>query len=329
MWLSPECQKDLVSVIVPTYNRASVLTDAMNSVYGQTYRPIELIIVDDGSTDPTKDIVATFSEQVANDGLFKVKYIPKSNEGCQAARNHGLRCSAGDFIQLLDSDDVLCRNKISNAVRLYKSDATIDLVFSKWVVDNGRRIIPMSGPPLGGVSLLSSVVSGNLCIFSPIYRRNILVRVGPFNEELLEAHDIEYSTRVMQCIRRVERDDECGGVYRIGKTASSITGSCTAGTLQSEWHVNQWQKRLILKEPAEELKDRALALLSRRAYSIASRSLSANCPSLGLRILVTEYRIWLPLAPKQTLKRLILVLRLSTNAVMGLFWRFSRLRRSC
>ena len=310
MWASPNFVTGLASVIIPTYNRAPVLADAMESVYNQAYRPVELVIVDDGSTDSTKEVVATFIESKAGDSRFAVRYIAKSNEGCQVARNVGVRVARGEFLQFLDSDDILKDQKLANAVRLYNENPALDLVYSRWLVDNGKRFIEMPGPSPAGVSLLSEAVIHNLCIFSPVYRRKIILEVGPFNENLHEAHDVEYCTRVIQKTNRAARDDMIGGVYRLGKTENSITGFVDPHTLRSKWDVNRWQKRLLQDEPRSEPRNRALERLGRRAHSIAAQSINAGDPGLGLRIMLREYRLWCPLTPKRTARSLFLVSKL-------------------
>ena len=321
MWAPAKCQVDLVSVIIPTFNRADVITDAMQSVYQQTYRPIELVIVDDGSTDSTNKVVATFSEKYCDDKLFTVNYIAKTNEGSQVARNVGVRVSSGEFIQFLDSDDILCDHKLANAVRFYRGDPAIDLVYSRWLVDNGKRLIEMNGPSPSSASLLCEAVLCNLCIFSPVYRRNCLLDVGPFNEELMKAQDIEYCMRVVSRTNKAVRDDMIGGVYRLGKTENSIIGSVNPGKLRSEWKVNRWQKHLLGSEPRGLARDRAFALLNRRANSIATRSIAGGCPELGLRIMISEYKLWWPLTPKRTVKCLILSSRLLIEFIKQFFLR--------
>ena len=310
MWASPKHEANLVSVIIPTYNRAAVLPDAMESVFKQTYRPIELIIVDDGSTDSTGEIVISFSRKAAGDSLFTLRYIAKNNEGSQVARNAGVTVSTGEFLQFLDSDDILNPDKLANAVRLYREDPTIDFVYSPWIVDNGKRLIEMNGPDLNGLPLLSEAVLHNLCVFSPVYKRKSLLKIGPFNEKLFKAQDIEYCTRAISMTTNAAKDDSIGGIYRLGKTENSIVGSLDPDKLRSEWNVNRWQRKALHAEPRTQSKDRALALLVRRAQSIAERSSSGGCPGLGLRILITEYRLWWPAEPKRTTKCLLLGARL-------------------
>jgi glycosyltransferase involved in cell wall biosynthesis len=122
--------KTLVSVIIPTYNRESYLRKAIQSVINQTYRPIECIIVDDGSTDDTKKMVDNLALQPEND--FFIKYIYQTNSGSQVARNTGTQASTGEFIQYLDSDDLLYPEKIKEQVSYLNSSPDVDGVFGDW-----------------------------------------------------------------------------------------------------------------------------------------------------------------------------------------------------
>src|SRR6187551_2399542 len=97
----------LVSVIVPTFNRAYCLNRAVDSVLAQTHANCEVLIVDDGSTDDTAERVQQWYGNRSN-----VRYLKQANAGVSAARNTGLRAATGDFIALLDSDDVWLRWKI-------------------------------------------------------------------------------------------------------------------------------------------------------------------------------------------------------------------------
>jgi glycosyltransferase involved in cell wall biosynthesis len=91
----------LVTVLIPTYNRAYCLGRAIDSALAQTYPHVEVVVVDDGSTDSTPDLVRT-----AYGSDPRVRYLPKKNGGVSSARNHGLRAARGDYVAFLDSDDV-------------------------------------------------------------------------------------------------------------------------------------------------------------------------------------------------------------------------------
>lgn len=101
--------KNFVSVIIPTYNRSSFLTKAITSVLNQSYTHLELIVVDDGSTDDTADVVHTFKAK----STVPVRYIYQENRGPASARNKGMASAQFDFIAFLDSDDWFHKNKIA------------------------------------------------------------------------------------------------------------------------------------------------------------------------------------------------------------------------
>src|SRR3954468_10533282 len=101
------------SVVIPTYNRAAYLAEAVRSVRDQTYPAHEIIVVDDGSTDNTAQVV----EILANDGI-PLRYLRQANQGVAAARNRGIQAAAGDWIALLDSDDTWLPRKLEAASTL-------------------------------------------------------------------------------------------------------------------------------------------------------------------------------------------------------------------
>src|SRR5262249_32810495 len=102
-WMSNDHQARLVSVIVPTYNRAGLLTEALESVRRQSYRPLEVLVADDGSTDDISSIVDQFQRQLGEDVSLRVRFLRQAHAGVSAARNLGLIESQGEFIQFLDS----------------------------------------------------------------------------------------------------------------------------------------------------------------------------------------------------------------------------------
>jgi glycosyltransferase involved in cell wall biosynthesis len=91
--------KPLVTVVIPAYNQGQYLAEAVRSVLAQTLQPVEIIVVDDGSTDATSEVAATFSDRIV--------YIRQTNQGLAAARNTGIKAAQADLIKLLDSDDAL------------------------------------------------------------------------------------------------------------------------------------------------------------------------------------------------------------------------------
>lgn len=114
--------KPLVSVIVPTYNCAAYIGEALSSVFEQTYSTYEIIVVDDGSTDHTEKVLAPYVD--------KIQYLYQNNRGVSAARNAGIARARGEFVALLDADDVWFPRKLELQVQALKEHPEAGLVFT-------------------------------------------------------------------------------------------------------------------------------------------------------------------------------------------------------
>src|SRR5215510_9955550 len=110
----------LVSVIIPCYNQARYLGEAITSVLDQTYRPLEIVVVYDGSQDDTRKVAESFRE---------VRYLYQGNQGTAAARNRGYRESRGAFLLFLDADDRLLPTALEAAVRPLEENSSYGLTY--------------------------------------------------------------------------------------------------------------------------------------------------------------------------------------------------------
>ena len=119
-----------VSVIIPTFNCAHYITDAVESVLNQTYNDFEIIVIDDGSTDNTRSVLQNYIES------GKIKYIYQENMGPGAARNSGIQMARGDYIAFLDADDVLLPASLQRRVRLFEKYPFLDMVFSDVFIES-------------------------------------------------------------------------------------------------------------------------------------------------------------------------------------------------
>jgi glycosyltransferase involved in cell wall biosynthesis len=113
--------KPVISVIIPVYNGEKYLAEAIESVLAQTYRPIEVIVVDDGSTDGSAD--------VAKDFVPLVQYCFQPNGGTGAARNRGIDLARGSFFAFLDADDILVKDKLTLQMAAFDANPDVDIVF--------------------------------------------------------------------------------------------------------------------------------------------------------------------------------------------------------
>ncbi len=179
-----------VSVIIPTYNRGWILKDAIDSVLAQDYWPFELIIVDDGSTDNTFDILDAYKDHMI---VFR-----QQNKGVSAARNTGILNSSGRYIAFLDSDDLWLPQKLSYQVEFFEAhpQALICQTEEIWI-RKGVRVNPKKRhKKLSGMIFEPSL---HLCLVSPsavIIRRSLFSAVGMFDESLPVCEDYDLWLRV-------------------------------------------------------------------------------------------------------------------------------------
>ena len=180
----------LVSVIVPTYNRAHVLSRALDSVLAQTRPGMEIIVVDDGSTDHTPELLADYGDSL--------RVLRQPNAGVSAARNAGIRASRGEFVALLDSDDSWTPDKLACQMEFFDTHprAMICQTEEIWI-RNGKRVNPMKKhqKPSGDIFIPSL----KLCLVSPsaVMMRNTLFSIkGFFNEDFPVCEDYDLWLRV-------------------------------------------------------------------------------------------------------------------------------------
>jgi glycosyltransferase involved in cell wall biosynthesis len=238
-------RQDLVSVIIPTYNRGQLVFRAIKSVLNQTYKNLEIIIVDDGSTDDTEEIVKKFSDE-------RIKYIryPK-NRGLSFARNTGIRNSKGDFVAFLDSDDEYIPEKIEKTLRVFKnSSKDLGLVASNFwrIVDGKKKIMYSRWTP-----------------FLPfaVFRKDALEKNGFFDEGLEILIDLEFYTRFIGKFPAYYIYEPLG-IYHITKGSISFSSN-----LNRQIEI----KKMILKRYASDLK--------KSRYRIAHRKLGCINYYLG------------------------------------------------
>lgn len=165
-----------VSVIIPTYNRSSLLRLTVESVLAQTYPNIEIIVVDDGSTDDTTMMMAQYAGRVT--------YIRQANQGGAAARNTGIRIATGEYFNFLDHDDLIMPTKIERQVQVLDSRPEVGLVHCGYyyIDESGNLLERVSFLPEGEV--LKELICENL-VWSggPLVRRQCLDQVGVLNQE--------------------------------------------------------------------------------------------------------------------------------------------------
>jgi hypothetical protein len=319
-WMDPLAQPELASIIIPTFNRSTLLNEAIASAAAQTYRPIEVIVVDDGSADGTPAVVNYWRTQLENDRQLTVKYFRQSNSGVGSARNRGLIESKGEFIQFLDSDDILNPEKLRIQIAGLRPYPACGYIFSEWA----DLQTPHSWPPIpgnGAVEIDSAELYCSLrvhLVMLGLYRRDTCFIAGPFCEDLVSGEDREFNLRVLLSTPSV--------VYLPGILSAWRTHSDSRITDAFKVAENKWilslprlrrmtesaatQGRLnnlrLVRALADELRDVMIHTLEAGRPDLARQAIqiSRKMPlGIGRRLRLTIFQI-LTLLPKSAFQRL-------------------------
>lgn len=221
----------LVSVIIPSYNRANIIGDTIDSVLAQTYKPLEIIIVDDGSIDNTEEVVNQYVQR-AN---IPINYYKKTNGGCASARNLGLKYAKGDLIAFLDSDDRWFPETLEKlSYSLLNSQA--DFVYSPSIeiLSDGREII--SYPCARGCPQKFAVEHFKTAKSRPgaiLYKKIVFDKVNGFDETLKYSEDSDLLQRVAINFKAVYSDFPSVKVYHHNSNKSNNRIAIYYAMLQS------------------------------------------------------------------------------------------------
>jgi len=186
-----------VSVIIPTYNRAHLIVEAIESVLAQTYRNLEVIVVDDGSTDKTPEVLEHYT------GLDRrVRLVRQDNRGVAAARNRGLAHTTGELIAFCDSDDLWLPHKLERQVAFLQEHAEVTLVYSD-VMSVQDQIVEVPSyfaerPPHAGRVFHALLEMNFIPTSSVVVRKRCLDEVGGFDGRFSPSEDYELWLRVCQ-----------------------------------------------------------------------------------------------------------------------------------
>jgi len=175
----------IVSVIIPAYNASQFIAEALDSVFAQTFDDFEVIVIDDGSTDDTREIVQKYQK--------KLKYVYQENAGPSSARNSGIRMAEGNYIAFLDSDDLWLPDKLEKQVAVFKANPKLGMVITENILFDergifctkvGKKEYLMNGDLVANIFLRSGVVTPTIMV-----RRDVFDEVGYFEEYLRIAED--------------------------------------------------------------------------------------------------------------------------------------------
>nr|WP_315223136.1 glycosyltransferase family A protein [uncultured Flavobacterium sp.] len=199
-------KNNLVSIIVPCYNQAQYLSDALHSVLEQTYTNWECIIVDDGSPDNTVEIAKKWIDQ---DDRFK--YIFKENGGLSSARNAGITQSKGQFILPLDADDRIGKNYLEFAVEAFQQDSTLKVVYCK-----AQKFGSETGEWYLRPFSLENLAKFNMIFCSAFFKKTDWELIGGYDSNMKHGlEDWEFWTSLLKNGGNVKQMDFIGFYYRV------------------------------------------------------------------------------------------------------------------
>jgi GT2 family glycosyltransferase len=182
----------LASVVIVCYNQARYLADAIRSARAQSYSSLEVLVVDDGSTDQTPEVAATFPA---------VRYIRQNNSGLAAARNAGLRSCRGEYVTFLDADDKLLPHAVEAGIGCFSDSPEAAFVFGRYsnIFDDGSPAPTPVHEPVES-EYYWRLLHGNFIGMhaAVLYRRSVLAAAGGFDESLPACEDYEVYLRLAQ-----------------------------------------------------------------------------------------------------------------------------------
>jgi glycosyltransferase involved in cell wall biosynthesis len=264
----------LCSLVVPAYNVERYVADAIESALAQTYRPLEIVVVDDGSTDGTAGVIRRFADHP------ELVPVRQENRGLAGARNRGIAEAHGAFIGLLDADDVWMPEKVERGITLLAEEPDVGWVTTDCYLmhDTVRTTDRYYGTfvedffPVGREAQMKAIAAGNFMSVACIIRRDLIDRFGNFDETLRSSEDYDMWVRFLLGGSSVARIAEPLGWYRLRDDSLSADPA------------PQWETHLtVLERYAAKLWQRGARIPARECHDIARRLARAGHRREALR----------------------------------------------
>lgn len=258
-----------VSIVIPSYNYGHLIAATLSCLQDQSYKHWHAIIVDDGSTDNTREIVDNFTRQ---DNRFS--YLYQQNSGVSIARNNGLKQIAGEFVQFLDADDLVSKEKLSLQVKYLQNNPEVDIVnvntryfhtdrpnvlYTDLSLSNTSKREEVKGR--GMEAILELIEHNPIVVQGPLFKREILDRVQGFVESMKYLEDWDFWVRIALHYYRFDHIDHPGAVSLV--RAHSVSASRNGTQIQEGEGFFRNRLNILIKESpqlTEIQKDTALRL---------------------------------------------------------------------
>jgi glycosyltransferase involved in cell wall biosynthesis len=271
-----------VTVIITTYNRATFLREAIDSVFAQSFRDFELIIVDDGSIDETHEILDSYGQSI--------RIIKTSRVGVSGARNAGISSAKGKYIAFLDSDDLWMREKLSCQVSIMNENPSVRICYTDEIwIRKGVRVNPKKHHAKFSGWIFHRCIP--LCIISPssvMLRREVFDEVGLFDESMPVCEDydlwlritVRYPVLFIQeklIIKRGGHDDQLSSMVW-GKDRYRVKALIK---ILSDPYLTRWERELVIKAIKE--KCRIIATGCAKRGKLVEKMFYETIPDICLR----------------------------------------------
>lgn len=237
----------LISIIIPTYNRAYLIGETLDSVLAQTYTNWECIIVDDGSTDNSEEVIKEYTKK---DHRFQYHHRPDNKQkGPNSCRNYGYQLSKGDYINWFDSDDLFFPEALS--VRLNEFDNNTDVVIGKLERINSNTHEKINGNRILSNSIIEDYYTGKISYYvcGPLWNKIFLEKqLILFDEEITNLDDWDFNLRMLYESPKIVYLDEVLIKYRVHENSlSQEINKLNFDEIRTEFRAREKHLKLIQK----------------------------------------------------------------------------------
>jgi glycosyltransferase involved in cell wall biosynthesis len=247
----------LVSIIIPTFNRAHLLGETIDSILAQSYAKWECIIVDDGSTDETEGLVNCYLEK---DKRFKYLKRPSNRrKGANACRNYGFEMSKGEYINWFDSDDIMHKDFLKDKISILENNGDIDFscCISKTFKNNTDNILSVDRPTiLNSLNFIEDYLINGLYFYtpSPLWRKSFLLNKSHFDETLYRSQERDFHFRMLTYHPKYIYLDKV--LFYIRQTNDNITAKAATSLRSQESIFKYFNKVFSYLKSTKDLKEK-------------------------------------------------------------------------
>jgi len=263
----------LVSVIIPCFNSERFVTETIDSVIAQSYHPIEIILVDDGSKDGTFNVLKSFEERYPE----QISVIRNKRKGAPSARNTGIAFSKGQYVLFLDSDDVLLPKKISIQMNVFDERKDVGAVVSSRQIKDEAMSEVLAELSFGEIEVdpLNTCINKIIITGNPLYQRAWIESVGCYREDLPCGQDWDFHIRLVKQGIQFAYVDEILLVSR--KVKNSLSSNWVKVGVQMSRLINEYETWLLNDKQLNNTSRKKMATILYMDALATNDDINATC----------------------------------------------------